>query len=75
MQKYQKSTRKFIALSILASSALLTPAIPFFNSFTQTALANTTYLFPGRAEDLQSGEYWYRRKEIHGSGSQKLGYD
>lgn len=75
MDKHQKSNRKLIALGVLASSVLLAPAIPLLNSFIQTASASTSYLFPGRGEDLESGEYWYRRKEIHGSGSQKLGYD
>ncbi|MEA5567336.1 hypothetical protein [Anabaena sp. UHCC 0399] len=72
--KKQKSIRRFITVGI-TSSILLTPVIPLLTNLTSTALANTTYLFPGRAEDLESGEYWYRRKEIHGSGSQKLGYD
>ena len=41
----------------------------------QTMRATTSFSFPGRAEDLTSGEYWYRGKKIHGSGVQKLGYD
>lgn len=75
MHKHQKSNCKLIALGILASSILLAPTIPLLTNFTQTASASTSYLFPGRAEDLQLGEYWYRRKKIHGSGNQKLGYD
>ena len=41
----------------------------------QTMRATTSFPFPGRGEDLTSGEYWYRGKKIHGSGVQKLGYD
>jgi hypothetical protein len=75
MHKNQKSTHGLIALGILASSILLTPVIPLLTSFTKAASVSTSYLFPGRAEDLQLDEYWYRRKEIHGGGNQKLGYD
>ena len=41
----------------------------------QAVRATTSFSFPGRAEDLTSGKYWYRGKKIHGSGVQKLGYD
>ncbi|MEL6461409.1 MAG: hypothetical protein AAFQ91_24785 [Cyanobacteria bacterium J06621_15] len=73
MQKHQKSNRKLIALGILASSVFLTPVIPLLTSFSKTASASTTYLFPGRAENLQSSEHWYRHKKSHGSANQKLG--
>ncbi len=35
----------------------------------------TGFPFPARADDLKSGEYWYRGKKTHGTGIQKLGYD
>jgi hypothetical protein len=39
------------------------------------AWAEEIYPFPGRAEHLKSGEYWYRGKAVHGAGTQAKGYD
>lgn len=33
------------------------------------------FMFPGRAEDLEEQQLWYRRKQVHGAGIQRLGYD
>ncbi len=70
----KRSLSQLIVLTTLATTTALGGTL----AFTSTALsdnAQTGYLFPGRAEDLKSGEYWYRSKKIHGSGNQKLGYD
>lgn len=40
-----------------------------------SATAANTFPFPGRAEDLKPGIYWYRNKEVHGTGTQAKGYD
>jgi len=64
-------TRAIFALSILASSTLLTTV-----SLTSTQIASanntqTSYPFPGRAEDLAPGSYWYFR-DIHAGGTKAL---
>jgi hypothetical protein len=36
----------------------------------------SSYAFPGRADELESGEYWYwKAPDGHGNGSQKYAYD
>lgn len=82
MQKRNLSTRPLFALGVLASSVFLASTVSTLTSAlvsTPTALANNaqgSYSFPGRAEDLKSGEYWYVGKKIHSeSGNQMLGYD
>jgi murein DD-endopeptidase MepM/ murein hydrolase activator NlpD len=64
-------TGSIFALSILASSTLLTTV-----SLTSTQIASanntqTSYPFPGRAEDLAPGSYWYFR-DLHAGGTKAL---
>ena len=41
-----------------------------------TAKAGAAYLFPGKADELESGEYWYwKAPDGHGEGTQKYAYD
>ena len=39
------------------------------------SVAPGSYPFPGRADDLAAGQYWYWDREVHGSGNQRWGYD
>ncbi len=70
----QRRLPKQIALVTLAIATTLGGSLAF-TATAQSNTAQTIYQFPGRAGDLQSGEYWYRSKKIHGSGNQQLGYD
>ena len=53
-------------LALLIGAALLTATTP--NSGSQAA---ASYPFPGRAEDLAPGHYWYF-SDVHAGGSKAL---
>lgn len=71
-----KAIATAVALGLTLAISGLNPAkADILTTPTNLTSTQNSYLFPGRAEDLNPGEYWYRRKKIHGSGQQRLGYD
>lgn len=72
-------TYKSLSLLALVATTTVTSSGLFITESSQSNrsafAAEINYRFPGRAKDLKSNEYWYRRKEIHGTGDQKYGYD
>lgn len=72
-------TRNLIKSKIAMITLVILAALSFATLMTVSpgspkAQAAASYPFPGRAEDLQPGYYWYLQND-HGGGIQTLGYD
>jgi len=67
---------KFLSISIATLITVLMSNTVFAQFTPNQALAADSFPFPGRAEDLPPGHYWFLQHE-HSSGnkSQSLGYD
>jgi hypothetical protein len=70
-KNYLQTIRASLVLALLVLAGVFSSQLQESNF---TAEAAGSYAFPGRAEFLPPGHYWYLAKK-HAAGNQRLGYD